>query len=710
VRQVLLVAQPGDTIELGLQVVPQSPSLTPRVSLPLTVDDVDAHRRRGGGSGTRSSSPGRTLPSPPAGHTNGPLLCIFEVVHNINQLPGSAAATPKAELNPFTRLNEQAEAAKPNFDTVLCRRLLTHQNASLKIDAQPSSPLGSGMPRRAYELSVLLPRGQPMVDTLSVEEEAMRQPFPGMKLAKEPTLSELSDFAESLRGKKVTLHASLTSLFARHLTSYLAAWGLDISHIPIEDPLGENLSNFGAPPLALSTGSYRTTSLGEAQAAPKEEGNFVIIDDDVAVLRRELTRIRLESSPVLSFKPRLLKRPTLASRTRSSPQVRSAPVPRPGAPVIIHFTSLAKYNHVRDTVSSLLGGSPMNSPFANPEVIVIPKPVGPRRFLTALHTAANQPVVDPFFSPIATSPRSPGGGYFSARTPGVSELGKDDGFFEGATTNEDTGLLGQRNVSDSSTGSQKARSPLGEFPPSQASVVRTDAGLHLSIPTPGEVMATPAHEYFESAVSRASSGSGSAVIMQSPDGRPVGMFFEPPSRDNRRVSYNRRTSNTRKTQSRRASGGATDVQDQGDSPRNQNQSRMGQQSNEDSTRRTKETPTLSRAASRRRTLPTPAPGTSEPILAMGRDRSATTTSRNSEAQVPSPAKIVGPGSKEPGVVPVTTPKAKASKPATLPVIKDAKSTTPAKKGAAAKKGGQDSVVPPINVLIVEGMSSNSGVR
>ena len=223
-------------------------------------------------------------------------------------------------------------------------------------------------------------------------------------------------------------------------------------------------------------------------------------------------------------------------------------------------------------------------------------------------------------------------------------------------------------------------------------------------------MATPAHEYFESAVSRASSGSGSAVIMQSPDGRPVGMFFEPPSRDNRRVSYNRRTSNTRKTQSRRESGAGTEGQDQGDSSRNQNQSRMSQQSNEDSSRRTKETPTLSRAASRRRTLPTPAPGTSEPILAMGRDRSATTTSRNSESQVLSPAKVVGPGSKEPGVVPVTTPKAKASKPATLPVIKDAKSTTPAKKGAAAKKGGQDSVVPPINVLIVEGMSSHSGVR
>jgi osomolarity two-component system response regulator SSK1 len=536
---------------------------------------------------------------------------------------------------------------------------------------------------------------------LSFEEEAMRQPIVGMKLAREPTLGELSDFAESLRGKKVTLHASLTSLFARHLTSYLAAWGLDISHIPIEDVQGESLPNFGAPP--LSVGSYRTTSLDEAQASSKEDGNFVIIDDDVLVLRRELNRIRLESSPVLAFKPRLLKRPTLASRTRSTPQVRSAPLPQPGAPVIIHFTSLAKYNHVRDTISSLLGSSsPLNSAFAHPEVIVIPKPVGPRRFLTALHTAANRPIVDPFFSPIATSPRSPGGGYFPARTPGLSDLGKDNGFFE-TLTDEDPTLLGQRNVSDSSTGSQKARSPLGEFPPSQASVVRTDAGLHLSIPTPGEVMATPAHEYFESAVSRASSASGSAVIMQSPDGRPMGMFFEPPNRENRRVSYNRRTSNTRKPTSRRTSGaGPSDGQEQVDSPRAQNQSR---QSNDDSSRRgsAKETPTLSRAASRRRTLPTPTAPTSEPILAMGRDRSSTTTSRGSrDIQALSPTKVVGPGSKDMAGQPI--PKPKIVKPTGMSAISDTKPA--AKKNAApAKKTGQDSVVPPINVLIVEGMSA-----
>lgn len=542
---------------------------------------------------------------------------------------------------------------------------------------------------------------------LSVEEEAMRQPFAGMKLAREPTLGELSVFAESLRGKKVTLHASLTSLFARHLTSYLAAWGLDISHIPIEDAATvDTLPNFGVTP-PNAGGTYKTTSLGEAQAAPKEDGNFVIIDDDVAILRRELTRIRLES-PVLSFKPRLLKRPTMANRTRSSPQVRPPPQQRSSGPVIIHFTSLSKYNHVRDTISSLLGGSsPVNSAFVQPEVIVIPKPVGPRRFLTALHTAANQPVVDPFFSPIATSPRSPGGGYFSLRTPGASDLGRDNGYFEGAADDEQ-GQQGQRNVSDSSTGSQKGRSPLGEYPPSQASVVRTEAGLHLSIPTPGDVMATPAHEYFESAVSRASSGSGSAVIMQSPDGRPMGMFFEPPNRDNRRVSYNRRGSDRRMVAARRASGGGpNEEQAQGDSPRTTQTSRRSSQSNEGPSRRgsLKDTNALTRAASRRKTLPTPTSG-NEPILAMGRDRSSTNTSRTRGSQILSPVKVVG-GGKE-AQAQAAKAKAKASKSTGMPPIADAEPVPrPKSKSGAAKKTGQDTVVPPINVLIVEGTLGSS---
>lgn len=648
-------------------------------------------------------------------------MCIFEIVHNLNQGAGSAAATPKAELNPFIHLKEQSETAQPKLDTVLCRRLLSAQNASLRTDAQPSSPLGNGMPRRVYELSVLLPRGNPLVEpvSLSLEEEAIRQPFAGMKLAREPTLGELSDFADSLRGKKVTLHASLTSLFARHLTSYLAAWGLDVSHIPIEDALGEGLHKFGIPPVASESGhgSYRTTSLDETPTSSKDDGKFVIIDDDVAVLRRELTRIRAES-PVLSIKPRLLKRPTLVNRTRSTPHVRPASAtPRHEGPVIIHFTSLSKYNQVRDIISSLLGSpsSAGSSAFVHPEVMVIPKPVGPRRFLTALHTAVSKPVVDPFFSPIATSPRSPGGGYFPARTPLSSDLGKDGGFFDSVVEEDHLGVGGvgasQRTVSNSSGGSQKARSPLGEHPPSQTSVVRSEAGLHLSIPTPGDIMATPASEYFNTAASRVSSASGSAVVMQSPDGRPVGMFFEPPNKEGRRVSYGRHGSDRRKTASRRTSGAEPgEVVQRGSPTDSRRGSGTGPNDGKAPSRRgsMRDADGSTRASLRRKTLPTPAPNNVEPIIGVGRDRASTISLRRRNTQTKSPVQNHGAG------------KESISKPVVAPSLqKKVEQPGPSDVGrvqgspvipAPAKKPGQDVVVPPINVLIVEGQSSRLFLR
>ena len=315
--------------------------------------------------------------------SNGPLLCVFEIIHNVAHnatLPG--ATTPRAEINPFSRLAEDHAATTPKLDTVLCQRLLEQQRASLKTDVRVTSPLSSGMPRKGYELSVLLPRGAPLAE---LPEDASRQPFPGMRLAPEPTLPELSTFAESLRGRKVSLHAPLGSLFARHLTSYLGAWGLDISHTPI----------------------------GETEPSPSPD-RFIIIDDDVEVLRREL--LKMCSDSVVNR----ARRPALGMRAKSTPQLR--PTVRIRTPVLIHFTSLANYTQVRDVVSSVFGpSSARDGAFYHPEVMVIPKPVGPRRFLTALHTAVNQPMIDPSFSPIATTPRSPGG--YLWKEP-------RDGFFE----------------------------------------------------------------------------------------------------------------------------------------------------------------------------------------------------------------------------------------------------------------------------------------
>lgn len=698
--------------------------MTPRVSFPLSASDLDRHKQ----STERPPSPGRTLPSPPSGQGDGPLLCVFEIVHNISQTLDAAAATPKAESNPFSRLKEEMEAASPRFDNLLCKRLLKKQNASLRLDAQPSSPFGSGLPRRVYELSVLLPRGKPIIEpaVLSTEEEAGRQPIVGLRLAREPTLSELSEFAESLRGRKVTLHASLSSLFARHLTSYLAAWGLDISHIPIEEV---NEATTALAKLRLDSGYTSSTPT-------TRDDKFLIIDDDVNVLRRELIRIRAEA-PVLSLKPRLLKRPTLAGRTRSTPHIRQVSGPRPSGPTIIHFTSLAKYNQVRDVVASLLGSPFANAggPFSHPEVMVVPKPVGPRRFLTALHTAVNNPVVDPFFAPIATSPRSPGGGYFPAKTPLSTEL--EQGYFE--ATDEEL-----RPPSDSS-GSQKARSPLGEYPPSQASVVRTEHGLHLSLPTPGDILATPASEYFNTAAKNPSAAA-SGVIMQSPDGRPFGMFFEPPV--GRRQSYSRKVSDNKRKPGiagPRGSGvgaGATisgsgtaasgngnvNVNGNGNGSINGNTLSAAdeekERSNDDPSRRpsatssgdslsrrssTKETAgVLARVASRRKTLPTTG-NPADAASATGRDRSSTVTRRKA------PGTGTGSGSGTSPVTPRERDKDFSSAFAPVPRTKrqslhetdDMERIPP--MIVPTKKSKDDVVVPPINVLIVEDNPINQNI-
>ncbi|WWC90025.1 uncharacterized protein L201_004955 [Kwoniella dendrophila CBS 6074] len=709
IRQILLVANRDDTIELGLQVVPQSPSLTPRVGQTLTDVEIERHRGQKSASSSRSNSPGRTSLQTP-GPNEGPLLCVFEIVHNIAQAVDSTHVTPKAELNPFTKLAEEAEAVKPNFNTTLCKRLLQGQNATLRADVQPSSPSGSGMPRRAYELSILLPRGKPIVEPtpLSTEEEAIRQPFTSMRLAREPTLNELSEFAESLRTKKVAIHANLSSVFARHLTSYLAAWGMDISHIPID---GDESDRAKAIPTGRHDSGYGGSTAGSTPAgdvpmsiAPsaRDQGRFIIVDDDIAVLRRELFRIRAELHP-LSLKPRLNKRPSLSARTRSTPHVRQI-THRPASAILIHFTSLAKYNQVRDVVSSFVGApwSTGSGAYVQPEVMVIPKPVGPRRFLTALHTAVNQPVIDPFFSPIATSPRSPGGGYFAggARTP----TEREGGFFDSVA--EESPEEGVR----PDGGSLKARSPLGEHPPSAAQIVRTDQGLHLSLPTPGEILATPANEYFSTASRGTPNGSGaSGVVMQSPDGRPYGMFFEPPIRNERRASTHRIPSETlrRKPTSRRTSAGGAGEEATPSPAISPNTSRrvsnISNSSGPEERRLSMtERPGHARVNSRRRTLPV----SEAPIVAVGRDRSATVT-RNSRRTTPGQSPVIpSPRTDQGAFQPPRPPINGLAAPAAADADVEPKKAIPR---SAKKADKTDVVVPPINVLIVEDNPINQNI-
>ncbi|BEI94955.1 uncharacterized protein CcaverHIS019_0705360 [Cutaneotrichosporon cavernicola] len=625
-RQILSVCDKGDTLELGLQILPQSGQVS-RSSLANVHQDVDRDRRRNSSWSSLDDH-------------NGPFMCVFEIVHNVAQHTDSNAATPKAELNPFTHLAEQKEAATPHLDTTFTHSLLRQVNAWVRTDAVPSSPSSFGVPRHAYELYVVLSRGAPITEPLplTAEEEADRQPFSGLTLPREPTLAELEEFAESLRGKKVNLHASLASVFARHLTSYLTAWGLDVSHIPIED---------------------ETTHVQSTSAESSQNSKFVIIDEDVFVLKRELGelgKLRTENAPSL-LRTKSTRRPGLGRNSRSAMTVR----PPPNV-IIIHFTSLDKYHQVRDVVASL-------GNISNLEVMVVPKPVGPRRFLTALYTAVRQQPVDPSFQPIATSPRSPHIASGNRTPTGVIQEGFFDSF-DSNTLHPEAGIV------------KAVRSPLGEHPPALMRALSTDP-LRLSAANNDELVTTPASEYFSRPSLKRSGASG--VVLQSPDGRPVGMYFEPPSSSNLAILRHRPDNAPRRQTSSRQTTAETDPVDlagmsaPSESPNSSRRlsavsgvSDVVEQPEHVSTPLSSPAPP---APQRRKTLPTPPDA--KPMIAQGRNRSSTVTLRHALSE---PAH----GRPLPGI-------AESSKP-----------------GSKTVKTS-DVVVPPINVLIVEDNPINRNI-
>ncbi|KZS92626.1 hypothetical protein SISNIDRAFT_455208 [Sistotremastrum niveocremeum HHB9708] len=499
-RQIIATSRPGDTVEVGLFIVLQSNEL--EIESQLTSDDADT-----------------------------PLVCTFQISHVYPSRTRSGApeGRPHADLN-----------------NLILTRLLSHVQGSLipvveEVDESNTSN------SRQCSMIVKLDSGEATVDAppLTAEEEAVRQPFPDLRLAQEPTLAELAYFSESLKGKRAILHASGQGAFARRLSSYLTAWGMDVNN-PVEDArndgaTGDGKDSLGAPSLTDSGyGSFlgsqatqsptRTTSSnpgsrfgytvpiaidddpesksleGSPTQAEDPPASFFIIDDDVDVLRRRLVQLRVYQPYHLNLQPK--KRPSLASnhRPRSTQQIKHvSSSPFNHSSVTIHFTSLQKYKLVRDLIQSL-----SNTPtFHSPEVIVIPKPAGPRRFLTALLTAVQKPVVDPFFSPIATSPMSPVNFTGTVLSPFVSssKSSRTGTTPPGASRNHD-----RPNRSPRETPSE----PAHILPPS---------------PLAHEIDAS---EYFADNAMKLGSTAASGLLIQSPDGQPAGIFFQPKPRQPRR--------------------------------------------------------------------------------------------------------------------------------------------------------------------------------
>jgi osomolarity two-component system response regulator SSK1 len=310
---VISTAQQGDSIEVGLFV------------------------------NSTMDSPGLPDANEPSTSTER-LKVRFDVAHKYASGPDSSASS-SASRSPSPSEAVSNTRPPPQLNSAVLRSLIRHLSAALRTDLQPQL-FKTG---RAYDLTLVLERGIPSAVDPSVMADAELSSEPGsVKIANEPTLEELMTFAETLKGKKVTLHASSKGSFAHHLSSYLTAWGLDVSHAgegisdaeeisPISDkahgqpPIGLGMEGVPAPGTVEGTTPGKSPGSVESSPGALPQMSFVFIDDNVQVLRERLRKLRAEQSHGAGGLQLGRKRPSLASnhRPRSSPRSRTRSGRRP---------------------------------------------------------------------------------------------------------------------------------------------------------------------------------------------------------------------------------------------------------------------------------------------------------------------------------------------------------------------------------------------
>jgi osomolarity two-component system response regulator SSK1 len=351
-------------------------------------------------------------------------------------------------------------------------------------------------------------------------------------MSKDPSVQELTQFAEFLKGRRVVLHTAEHSAFAGHLTGALTTWGIDISHMPLQRDEHEATSSTRPPSRDAGSGSDHSNHLRpgspegskhstDAPPTHEQPSHFIVIDDDIDTLRRQLALLRNAAPPInLHLSNTLLsKRPQLQNRrTRSSQHLYKTTGERPVQTAIVHFATLSNYRQIRDLVQSVLRSLGSLPP---PEVLVVPKPAGMRRFLTALYVAVRRPVLDPFFSPIATSPSSPGGVHYfaSARPSPASSLQNEFEIAAGAA------LAGQEVRPPSVSGSVAGGG--GATPP-----VKPQSGPPSPMPMPPEAL-----EYITRTAAGLGGSPSSGYVIQTLDGKPSGLFFQPQGSPPYRSNY-----------------------------------------------------------------------------------------------------------------------------------------------------------------------------
>ena len=505
VRQVLNTAEQGDTVELGL----------------LAEQDAHSLPVVGFSSSKLDFVPIDDTTSP---EDSGPLKCIIRISHKY-----APSESHRGENHPRDVVTTEIRP-KLAFDTLFLQRILQKIDGELVSDLPPPESFTSG---RTCDLHITLQR-LPAPSSTSAAELTDDE--------LEPNLEQLASFGESLKGKRVTLYASADGSFAHHLIVYLTALGMDVTHVSPEGQVDglvdlptpgpyEPRSSYSTPLGTYSESgiSFGTSGKADPTQAGSQSPSFIVIDDDIDTLKERLRSLRLSQHPQPSVPPGSRKRPSLSAhhRPRSSPQIARVmglnnTYKQSARVVIMHFTSLGNYKLLRDVMQSIMA-SYTTSTSLLPEVMIIPKPAGPRRFLTALHTAVTKPDVDPFFLPIATSPPSPA----TPLSTGTSFIGSPAG--EHVSTFVNSGGSPQ-SLSPSTKHSNR---PHGSRTNSDRSTRSGDSVKSLAIALPSPLALQDNLEYFSTTTQRLGSSPSSGLVIQSPDGQPAGIYFHPRSKASR---------------------------------------------------------------------------------------------------------------------------------------------------------------------------------
>lgn len=498
-------------------------------------------------SATLASEPPSFAPES-AGDSQGTVLPTRRLLEKWWNVTLEIHHTPNPTRSPFDKTSSPPPPLSPPFFTSFAKSFFSYLDIVM-------SDGGNVDGTQSWTLKAPLPAPRPVVENADEPASLLNRRRASLgSPGHEPTLEDLDKFLETvLKGTRVALHSGEQSTFARYLTTCLAGWGMDVHHVSLEGETsvdandtnsGSDWSKTRQPHNRFDSGFGSATAEGYSSSTSSEPGHksaeasspasspsgsgstsgsdgptqLVIIDDDIATLRKMLLAFR---APPLHYAPTLMnKRPQLASRrTRSSPHVRQVHQLSNSAPglVIVHFASLTHYKIIKEIVQDALATS---RSAALPDVLVIPKPAGPRRILTALWTAMKRPPVDPSLSPIATSPTSPGIQYWTPRLSPALVSGQD---FDSAAAESLASKSGDQSTISGVT--SKVRTPPIYF-----------SGVPVGHPPSPLSQMDDQVSYFscvaeEMDITTASEG----MVIQSPNGRPA-IFFQPQSRTSRSSS------------------------------------------------------------------------------------------------------------------------------------------------------------------------------